>query len=256
MKQKYEIIVLDKIFDPEKPLRGDLSPESVEDLAASIKRIGIIEPLIVAQTENGYEVIAGHRRLVAAEIAGLTEAPCLVVEAEGMEKEVLKLHENLARAEINPIDWANHLTYLKQHYQLSNAKIAEMLGTSQSFVEQHIEVLKYPAPLLEGLKRGHISFAASRELNYIKNPARRDIYIHHAIRGGVSSTMAAQWRRQANSQALPPPPISTEANTQTPLDIPAPGPVICPVCDNEIPPGEIVTLQVHMACQPKPATQP
>ena len=250
MNQKYATIPLDKIFDPEKPLRSDLSPESVEDLAASIKQIGILEPLIVAPTKNGYEVIAGHRRLVAAEIADLTEAPCLIVEAAGMEREVLKLHENLARAEINPIDWANHLTYLKEHYQLSNAKIAESLGVSEGFVEQHIEVLKYPAALLEGLRRGHISFTASRELNDIKNPTKRDVYIHHAVKGGVSPAMAAQWRRQANSEGTQPLATPGATSTPMPLDAPRESLPICPVCGKEIPLNDIITLQIHSGCQP------
>ena len=118
MKKELKIIPLDRIFDPEKPLRSDLSPESVADLVESIKKVGIIEPLIVATKDDGFEIIAGHRRLVAAEIAGLVEAPCLIVEAQGMDKEILKLHENLARAEINPIDWAIHLDYLKKQSNL------------------------------------------------------------------------------------------------------------------------------------------
>ena len=148
MKGRYQILPLDKITDPEMPLRSDLSPESVEDLVISIKQVGIIEPLVVAKRGELFEVIAGHRRLLAATIAGVATAPCLVTEVEGMTLEILKIHENIARSEINPIDWAKHLDYLKSQYNLSIAKLAELTGMSEPWVDQHLAILKYSPELL------------------------------------------------------------------------------------------------------------
>ena len=97
---KHKTIVLDRIKDPAAPLRSDLSHEAVNDLVQSIKQVGIIEPLVVRKKGDDFEVIAGHRRLVAAGIAGLTEVPCIIVKASDEQAEVLKLHENLNRNDI------------------------------------------------------------------------------------------------------------------------------------------------------------
>ena len=158
MKGKYKVISLDRIIDPEKPLRGDLSQESVKDLSDSIKQIGIINPLIVKEEGDNYELVAGQRRLVGAGIAGLTEAPCIVAVVEGISGEVIKLQENLVRDSINPIDWANHLAHLKEQYKLDNAKISELLNMSVDWVDQHLKILDYPALLLEALTADKMSF--------------------------------------------------------------------------------------------------
>ena len=104
----------DLILDPEQPLRSDISPESLADLVTSIKAIGIIEPLIVHPVDDKYQVIAGHRRLRSAEIANLVKVPCLVVDVEESEVEIIKAHENLVRSEISAVDCAKHLYILKQ----------------------------------------------------------------------------------------------------------------------------------------------
>ncbi len=251
MKGKYTKLSLDRILDPEKPIREDLSQESVKDLTASIKGIGIINPLIVKKSGDKYELVAGHRRLVAAQIAGLTEAPCLVVEASGIDVEVIKLQENLIRENINPIDWANHIAHLKEQYKLQNAKIADLLGMSEAWVSQHLLILEYPASLLDALKADRLSFSAARELAQIRDPKKRDLYINHAVRGGITPALATRWKKEANREPIdqtPQHPRPEETPPQSP--IPA-SPSPCIICGEAIKPEEAVTLTVHLKCQPQ-----
>lgn len=254
MKGSYTKISLDRILDPENPLREDLSQESVKSLTTSIKELGIINPLIVKESGDNYELIAGHRRLVAAGIAGLTEAPCIVVKAKGMSSEVIKLQENLIRENINPIDWANHLDHLKKQYNLENAKIAEMLGMSESWVSQHLQIKEYPDVLLEALKADRLSFSSARELAQIRDPNKRDSYIKYAIKGGLTPALATRWRKEANrepiDQTSPHPSLE---ETPPPSSEPTPIP-ICTVCREAIKPGESITLTIHERCQPQPDT--
>ena len=250
MSPKYEQIPTDRIKDPERPLRSDLSPESVADLVSSIKEIGIIEPLIVTKSDKGFELIAGHRRLVAAEIAGLTVVPCLVSEITGLDKEILKIHENVARDEINPVDWANHLAYLKEQFNVTTDKLASMLKVSPGWVSQRLGILDYPGPLLEAVKTGALAFSAARELAQIKDEVKRKVYTNAAIKGGVTPDQAAQWRREANQGKPEIVPTTTEAQETGPELPTTSNPPICPVCNTEIALDEIITLQIHSKCQP------
>jgi ParB/RepB/Spo0J family partition protein len=250
MKSKYQLISPDRIKDPERPLRSDLSPESVADLVVSIKAVGIIEPLVVKCKGDNFEVVAGHRRLVAAEIVGLLQIPCIVLDINDLDGEVLKLHENLARSEINPFDWANHLKFLKEQFKLTNSKIAELLGMSDAWVTQHLEILEYPPELTNAVKQAKLSFTVARELVQIKDVTKRKVYINAAASGGCSPDLAIRWRKEANSQG----PRFNQENLE---EEPAPAtefvPVrnlTCPVCHEEILPEQQVTLVIHGHCQP------
>ena len=254
MKKNLRNILLDRIKDPDRPLRSNLTPESVDDLVFSIKEVGIIQPLVVTESDGGYELIAGHRRLLAAEIAGLVEAPCIIVDAKDLDKEVLKMHENIAREDINPIDWANHLAYLKQRYHLSDAKLAELTRFSETWVRQHLDILNYPVEVLQSIKEGTLSFSAARELAQIKDPVKRQVHVKAAVRGGISPAMAVEWRKRANAET--PTPQTQEINQEdsqntinnTILQN------ICPVCGEQIPYEQMVTLIVHTNCQPQRQT--
>jgi ParB/RepB/Spo0J family partition protein len=244
-------IPLDRIKDPERPLRTDLRPESVDELVFSIKEVGIIQPLVVCKNGESYEVIAGHRRLLAAGLAGLTEAPCIVVNSTGLEKEVLKMHENIAREDINPIDWAIQLDYLKSQYKVSNAKIAEMMHFSEAWVSQHLEILNYPVEVLDAIKGGKLSFSAARELAQIKDPVKRKVYVGAGVKSGVTPDQAANWRREANApvyQNDTTPGENLDQSGQKEYKIPLP---ICAVCGTDIKYEDLLTLQIHKDCAPK-----
>src|SRR3990172_1892721 len=88
----FQLLPLDKIDDPSRPLRTDLTPESVQDLVLSIKQMGIIEPIIVRPVGDRYEIIAGHRRMTAASIAQLTLIPTIVKNIGNEETEIFKKH--------------------------------------------------------------------------------------------------------------------------------------------------------------------
>jgi ParB/RepB/Spo0J family partition protein len=249
--QKLELIPLDRIKDPERPLRTDLRPESVDELVFSIKEVGIIQPLVVCKNGESYEVIAGHRRLLAAGLAGLTEAPCIVVVAKDLQKEVLKMHENIAREDINPIDWAIQLDYLKSQYKLSNAKMAEMMGFSEAWISQHLEILNYPVEVLDAIKGNKLSFSAARELAQIKDPVKRKVYVGAGVKSGVTPDQAANWRREANApvyQNNATPEGNLDQSDKSEYKIPLP---ICAVCGTDIKYEDLLTLQIHKDCAPK-----
>lgn len=250
MKGEYLDLSLDKIVSPEISVRSDLSPESVEDLVNSIKQIGIIEPLVVHKKGKLYEVVAGERRSVAAKIAGLTSVPCRVIKADKWVIEEMKLHENLARADISAIDWANHLDALKKHYKVSTAELGKKIGMSEAWVQERLAILNYPDQLKEALGSGSISQSAAYELSRIKDPRKLRVYSGHAIRGGVTPALAKRWRQEANSEA-PGPSQAPIVEVEKPQEeAPPPKNTPCPVCSKEVAPEKAVSIVVHEKCLP------
>lgn len=247
---KYKILSLDRLRDPSLPIREDITPEGVSDLVESIREVGILEPLLVRQDGNMFEVVAGHRRFFAAQLLHLTEAPVLIIDVNETEAETLKLHENTAREDVSPLAWAKYLLRLKQQLNLDTDKISQLLRKSTAWISQHLAILDYPANLRAALDRGEIAFTSARELASIKDPKTREVYIDHAIRGGVTPALAARWRKQANSK----PPRQTTSEPISPPQPPSEPELtplrVCPVCSETIDPLDELAIVIHDKCQP------
>lgn len=192
-KADFATISLDLIDDPARPIRHDLSPESVEDLVVSMRQVGIIEPLVVKPVGKRYEVIAGHRRLVAAGIADLAVVPCYVVSVTNEQAEMLKIHENLYRADVRPGDEADHFKYLLQHHKLSPVRLAKLIGKSEGYVNDRLAIFNYLPELRYALDEGQIKFSVAREFARMEDVGKMREYLHYAIRSGITPSLARQW---------------------------------------------------------------
>jgi len=189
----YKLISLDLIDDPEQPMRTDMTPLSVEDLVMSIKQVGIIEPLVVKFTNGRYEVIAGHRRLFASRLAKIVEVPCSIRLANNEQTEMLKIHENLYRADIKPADEAKHFSYLIQKQGMTPTKISQLISKSLSYVTDRLTILEYPDFLKEALDNAEISFSVAREFARFDDIKQMRTAVFYAKRGGMTQEMARKW---------------------------------------------------------------
>lgn len=244
-------IPIDQILDPERPLRTDLSPESVEGLARSIKQVGLIEPLVVHKQDKMFVVIAGHRRLMAAEIAGLATVPCRIVAVDNLDKDIIKIHENIYRKDVNPVDEAEYYDYLIKTHGLTQYQLGLLLGFSETHIQQRLGILKYPDELKEALRLGNVGFAVARELYQIDDEAIQHQYTEYAVKHGVTSKVAENWRRQykADRTRLTPKEegIIKELKTLEPQRFAQ----SCFLCGNPIAQGHAKLLPVHPDCAPK-----
>ena len=197
---RFEVISVDLIDDPKHPLRSDLSPETMLELIASIRQFGIIEPLIVKRTKDRFEVIAGHRRLVAAGHADLIQVPCYIFDVPEEEAEFIKIHENMFRDEVNPSDQAEHFSRLIQQYKLSPAKIAKLIGKSETFVSERLQILSYPEELREALDLGKIKYSVAREFYRLKDIDKLREYLNYSLRSGIVPSLAKKWVDDFNKQ--------------------------------------------------------
>jgi ParB family chromosome partitioning protein len=144
--------------------RGAITPESLVDLVDSIKEHGILEPLVVAKTPAGYQIIAGERRWRASKLAGLTHVPAIVRETSPRGMLEMALVENVQRVDLNPLDRAKGFERLMNEFGLTTSEIAVKIGKSVAYVSNSMRLLTLPDALKDGLLSGLISEGHARAL--------------------------------------------------------------------------------------------
>ncbi|OUN03270.1 nucleoid occlusion protein [Flavonifractor sp. An92] len=149
--------------NPNQP-RHTFCPDGLEELAASIRLYGILQPLSVRKIPGGYELISGERRLRAAKLAGLTEVPCILVQADDQSSSLLALIENLQRRDLDFVEEAAALAKLIRTFDLSQEEAARRIGKSQSAVANKLRLLKLPPDVLALLRERHFTERHARAL--------------------------------------------------------------------------------------------
>lgn len=137
--------------------RVSLAEDQLQELADSIREHGLIQPLIVTQTPNGYQLIAGERRWRAAQMAGLDRVPVIVKEASERAKLELALVENLQRADLNPLEAAMAYEQLIREFGLTHAEVAERVGKSRVTITKALRLLRLPDRVKQALVAGEIT---------------------------------------------------------------------------------------------------
>ena len=161
-----EVIQIDITELQPNPLqpRGSITPESLVDLVDSIREHGILEPLVVAKTPAGYQIIAGERRWRASKLAGLTHVPAIIRETTPKGMLEMALVENVQRVDLNPLDRAKGFERLMNEFGLTTSEIAVRIGKSVAYVSNSIRLLSLPDALKDGLLSGLISEGHARAL--------------------------------------------------------------------------------------------
>ena len=144
--------------------RKDFSPETLRELADSIKEQGIVQPLIVRERNGHLELIAGERRWRAAQLIGLTEVPVILRQADDRAVLELALIENLQRENLNPIEEAQGYSQLVEHFQLTQEDVATKVGKSRAVVANALRLLRLPPEVQGYLRDGRLSVGHAKAL--------------------------------------------------------------------------------------------
>ena len=164
--------------NPDQP-RKYFEPEALRELAESIGRYGILQPLTVRRGEDGYELIAGERRLRAAMICGLEQVPCLVLEVSRESSCLLSLIENLQRRDLDFWEEAKALERLTTVYGLSQEEAAAKVGKSQSAVANKLRLLRLEEPVADALHHYGLTERHARALLRLEDPEQRLAAVEH-----------------------------------------------------------------------------
>lgn len=150
--------------------------DELRELANSISRYGILQPLTVMSRNRGYELVAGERRLRAARMVGMTEVPCILLNVDTEDASLIALVENLQRKDLDYIEEASTLANLIRTFDMSQEEIARRVGKSQSAVANKLRLLKLPKDVLETLRQQRLSERHARALLRLgTNEDRRDV---------------------------------------------------------------------------------
>jgi ParB family chromosome partitioning protein len=173
--------------------RQSFDEGKIQELALSIKKHGILSPILVRETgAGGYELIAGERRLRAAKKAGLLTAPCLVDTAEDQLSLELALIENLQREDLNPIEEARGYDRLKREFALTQDNIAEVTGKARSSIANSMRLLNLPQSIIDSLysgdlEKGHAKILASMEPSEAEELAQKIISLGMTVKDAAAN---------------------------------------------------------------------
>jgi ParB family chromosome partitioning protein len=166
--------------------RTSFNPEALSELASSIAQKGVIQPIVVRAVEGGYEVVAGERRLRAAELAGRRVVPALIVEATDEEAMQLGLIENIQREDLNPVDRAVALDRLIERFSLSQQDVATRIGKDRASVANYVRILSLPDEVKEYIRQDKLTFGHARALLSLENAAEQRAVAREVVAKGLS----------------------------------------------------------------------
>lgn len=187
--------------------RKDFPEETLRELADSIKAQGIIQPLIVRERGDGYQLIAGERRLRAAQMAGLITVPVVVRQVDDRTALEMMLVENLQRENLNPLEEALGYAELMNQFHLTQEEAAAKVGRSRAAVANAVRLLKLPPEIQPWLKEGRLTVGHAKVLLSLLSPEQQRLAAEKTLKEGLSvrqlEELAALWQSQPAPRATP-----------------------------------------------------
>jgi len=247
----YRRIPLGLIDEPELPARSEMDEKALDDLAQSIREIGLQQALVVARVGQRLEVIAGHRRWHACRRAGLVDVDCKVYATKDQALEAVKFAENAYREALNPVDEAIWFAQLLEKDCGDDVDVlAARLRLKRGYVENRLLLLRGCDQVLEALRQGRVKVGVAQQLNRIADRNFRLMYLDSAVRNGATVAAAAGWVSDWQRHAQLNPPSDTPPASSAPTS-----PVLetnyfrCIVCGRTDHVHAMIPVNIHGHCK-------
>lgn len=186
-----ELLIKNIAANPYQP-RCNFDEEKLQELAASIKEFGVVQPVVVRKKGRNYELVAGERRLRAAGLAGLTKVPAIVKDYDDAKMMEIALIENIQRHDLNPIEEAQGLRRLMQEFKLTQEQTAEKVGRSRSAVTNILRLLNLPEQVQAHIINGVLTMGQAKQLLGLPKPEQMCEVAEAIIANGWSSRMTEE----------------------------------------------------------------
>ena len=186
-----ELLIKNIAANPYQP-RCNFDEEKLQELAASIKEFGVVQPVVVRKKGRSYELVAGERRLRAAGLAGLTKVPAIVKDYDDAKMMEIALIENIQRHDLNPIEESQGLRRLMQEFKLTQEQTAEKVGRSRSAVTNILRLLNLPEQVQAQIINGVLTMGQAKQLLGLPKPEQMCEVAEAIIANGWSSRMTEE----------------------------------------------------------------
>ncbi len=203
--------------------RSEGEDEEIQEIAASIKSVGVIEPIIVARKGDTFLLVAGHRRIAAASVAGLAEIPAVIREGTEAENAEVRFAENFFRRDLSPVEQAAAIRECLDEGIMNIEELAKGFHRTEQWVTAQANLTTWAPEVLHAIHTKRISVAAGRNLAMISDPQYRAFLLNNAVENGASARVTAAWL-QAYQLSKPP----EEALNTMPEDGPQPAAIVIP----------------------------
>jgi ParB family chromosome partitioning protein len=212
---EYKTVRLAQIAPPQHAMREMMDDTKLEELAASIRMDGVLVPLILCPltleqvekepeayghlTENArtgvpvYEIVAGHRRYIASNMAGLAEVPCRIYHEPGFSALRAKYAENRFREEVNPVEEGHFFLEIASREGITEEQLASECGEKLQYIYSRIALVKGDEQIVLAVLKGEINISVARELNMCTDEAHRRMLLNLAREAGCTVTQARMW---------------------------------------------------------------
>ena len=191
-ERRVELLPLDRVRpNPEQP-RQTFDEAAMEELAASVRQYGVLQPILVRPVDGGYEIVAGERRYRGAKLAGLKEIPAIVRVFNPLEMAEVAIIENVQREDLNVIEEARAYQVLMNRFGLTQAELSEKVGASRSHIANILRLLALPNKVQESLLQGVLLMGQARPLLSLDTPELMQKAADHIAEHNLSAREAEQ----------------------------------------------------------------
>ena len=209
----YKLLPIHKVEPNRNQPRQDFDEEELQALSESLSTHGILQPLTVRELDSGYyQIIAGERRWRAARMAGLSEVPVVVIEADDKKAMELALIENLQRQDLNPVEEALGYQSLMSDFGLTQDETAQRVGKSRPAVANALRLLNLSDAILENVRSGSLSAGHARALLSVKSEKKQLEAMQKIIALGLSVRQAELLCKNMGKEPAPEKPVTLAVN--------------------------------------------
>lgn len=190
-------VIVPNPFQPRKTFMD----EPLQELAESIREFGVIQPLLLRQKGEHYEIVAGERRMRASRLAGLTEVPAIIKTLDDKEMAELAMIENLQREDLHYLEEAEGLANLLENFSFTQDALAKRMGKSQSTIANKLRLLKLPVPVRAVLAETKLTERHARALLKLKDEARQLEVVHTIVEASLNVRQTESLIEEINGAA-------------------------------------------------------
>lgn len=248
MSKKVIDLAIDQIKETGQGLRSFITEEKLLELTRSIKKLGVLQPIVVRKKGMDFEIIAGVRRFYAARQLGWPSIPAIVTDLDSSDQAVATLHENIIREDINHMDIARYLRYIKEETKSTDAEIAQVFGYSPAWTSRHFRLLEAPEELQAAVEAGHIDMDSAIQLSRIKSHHRRKYLLKYAIEDGATQLTIRRWVADELGRKMPEPGQSGALDKASPVQNAEKPTFKCFLCGEIHDSNDMIIVRLNSEC--------